>query len=367
MGARYVMVFLTVLVGQGCNGQELDPGLPLAYESDLEVETQVLVPEVYELANVVLAISPYGREHQWSVHKEGDYYQRVVARFGGQSEHPLVREIQPLIESSYNGYYGFRENAFGYAFVDEVLSHEGEYGVVWTSRNVFKEHLALVRDFAEKTSFRDFFAAERGTYAEQIARYRELVDLAGMAGWLHSRFPGRRYDAYTVVFSPLIRGSHSTQRFRREGRDEAVMFIAGPDMPLGDVDDELRAALHARVVLTEIDHNYVNPVTDRHRGELQEAFGAWREWNTGENYQSAYATFNEYMTWGVFTLYAADTYAPATFAEVVRRTERQMANSRGFVRFREFNRRLLRLYREQPGLPVPDLYAPMLKWLAEAS
>lgn len=344
-----------------------DPGSAAPFAPDGSVEVRVLVPEVYELANVAIAITDHGRTAPYVVLREGAYHERVLEHFAPHSEHPLVRAIGPLIAASYRNYYGFRENAFSYRLEGARLVHEGRYESVWRHPDLFAEQLALVEDFAAASGFREFYDAERSTYDDQIARYRELVDLAGMAGWLHSRFPDQRIDVYTVVFSPLIQGSHSTGNFEVDGRREAVMFIAGPDLPVADADDAVRVGLHERIVFTEIDHNYVNPVTDRFRREVDRVFGDWRAWNTGDGYASPYLTFNEYMTWAVFTLYAADAYDDDTFREVVERSERLMEGRRGFVRFRAFDHELLRLYRETGAATVRELYPAILEWAGRRS
>lgn len=362
-------VLLAIGVACGCAGAGSDdlgpaPGAPRPYEPDPAVETRVVVPEVYELANVAIAISDYGIEAPWAVEKEGAYYERVLERFRAHSDHALIRVIDPAIAGSYRDYYGFRENAFSYRYDDDGhIVHGGEHFDVW-SPDLFTRHLDLVEDFARTSGFREFHAAERETYAGLVERYREMVDLPAMAGWLHARFPGRRMDRYTVVFSPLIRGSHSTRNFARGGEREAVMFIAGPGLTLGDVGEAARRGLHERVVFTEIDHNYVDAVTAAFQPQVGRVFSDWRAWNTGEGYASPALTFNEYMTWAVFTLYAADTYAVDTFRDVNRRTERQMVRSRGFTRYREFNRELLRLYREFEPATVSELYGPILEWAA---
>jgi hypothetical protein len=45
--------------------------------------------------------------------------------------------------------------------------------------------------------------------------------------WMEGQFP-QRYQGYKVIFSPLIGGAHSTQKFSDDGYSETVMFISGP-------------------------------------------------------------------------------------------------------------------------------------------
>jgi hypothetical protein len=122
-----------------------------------------------------------------------------------------------------------------------------------------------------------------------------------------------------------------------------------------------------RLVFTEIDHNFVNPVTDQHRDLVNGAFDNRSEWTTDASsfYQSPSAVFNEYMTWAVFLVYLEGRVSAEDFTEVVTMTTTMMEGSRRFQRFGRFAQELLRLYRERPsGSRIPDLYPRLLEWAA---
>lgn len=96
---------------------------------------------------------------------------------------------------------------------------------------------------------------------------------------LEEEFPAR-YDTYAVVFFPLIGASHNTIRFEDEGFRECVMFVGGPDILAGQVDNPAREeAFLSRHVFTEIDHNYVNPVSAQYEVEIARALSDLDEWN----------------------------------------------------------------------------------------
>jgi hypothetical protein len=140
------------------------------------------------------------------------------------------------------------------------------------------------------------------------------------------------------------------------------MFVSGPKLST-DRPDEVREGLLSRVVFTEIDHNYVNPTTWHHWFGVWRAFSPPAHWNQQRGYRSAMQTFNEYMTWGVFLLYADDVYEESAFEEIKRVTVSSMEESRKFIRFGKFSDRLLALYRNRrPGQKVPDLYPAILVW-----
>jgi|GEM_PF-1807343 len=68
--------------------------------------------------------------------------------------------------------------------------------------------------------------------------------------------------------------------------------------------------------------------------------------------------------WFVYTPTREDVYDAATAAFVVGKREDMMVDRRGFTRFREFNRELLRLYRENKDKPLVAFYPQLLEWCA---
>jgi hypothetical protein len=185
-----------------------------------------------------------------------------------------------------------------------------------------------------------------------------------MGEWLEQRFPARSHR-YRVVFSPLLGSSHETCGFETNGIQESIMFVCGPGEPV-EVEDPVADARLARTVFTEIDHNYVNPITELFLPRVRAAFANFDKWSGSDNrdsYPAAEMTFNEYMTWAVFLLYARDTYDPKTFAAVKQQVAKQMVQGRSFPRFPEFTDELLRLYGNRiEGISIANLYPPILDW-----
>ena len=341
--------------------------LPAAAPSLDGPAVTVEIPEAYELAHVVLSLTAFAERHPHTVLRRGAYWEEVRRHFAPYRDHPLVGRLNAELQGDgdWRRYLYFRESAAAWAFDGDRLVPSGRYPMpIFGGGDPFAEHRALVEDFAAATGFRAFHAGHRARHDDQVRRYVADVPLEAMWQWLEARFP-QRYDRYRVVFSPLSYGTHSTQRYDGGGVRQTIMFVAGPDVPADTVPPAVRAAELARIVFTEIDHNYVNPTTDRHRAAVDAALADWRTWNQDPDrtYESAYATFNEYMTWGVFSLWARQAYDAPTFARVVADVERLMETRRGFVRFAAFNRELLRLYAERGAeSPIPDLYEPMLDW-----
>ena len=334
-----------------------------AYYSDEYVKKNrgkalVEIPDVFELANIAIAISDEGLKHPNRVRKRGAYYERVLEHFKPFRGHPLISE--PDLHRNFT--YYFRDNAACYVFDGDRIVHAGIYSQI-RQPNLFKKHLAQVEDFAKVSGFREFYRKNQPFYREQLRRYRQKVPLRKMWTWLEERFPAR-HDCYKVVFSPLIGASHETRSFENNDFSETIMFVSGPGEG-DDYSDAVGEALLARVVFTEIDHNYVNRVTGGYVERVNQVLSELDEWNKQGGYHRCEHTFNEYMTWAVFLLYAHDSYDAETFKTVKERVGNQMVDGRGFVRFREFGDKLLELYLgRSEGQSIADLYPAILDWAA---
>jgi hypothetical protein len=155
--------------------------------------------------------------------------------------------------------------------------------------------------------------------------------------------------------------------------EQTFMFVSAP--PSIDVENlsekefEIKSSKMARIVFTEIDHNYVNPLTDKYKEKLESSMVNYKNWNNqkGNMYNSKYSTFNEYMTWGVFNLYAYDTYSAENIDTIIKIQTDFINDKRKFHRFREFNNELLKQYKKNTKPEIEKLYKPMLNWIEEKS
>ena len=327
------------------------------YVNDNKGKCIVEIPEVYELANIIIAVSDHGQS-SFQVHRDSEYFQKVMKRFGPHSDHPVVKE--QIFGKNMSSYLGFRASSYCYMFEAERIRLDGiHWKAEW--RDTFKPRRHLMEDFARKSRFRQFYRDNMPYYQEQTAKYKKEVSVEQMWQWLEKRFPAR-FDSYRVVLSPLCGGTHNTQKFSDGTFREAIMFVAMAPILEGEIDQTKRMSA-ARAIFTEIDHNYVNPVTDRFEGRVNKVFANYKKWNQQKGYSSPEKTFNEYMTWAVFALYAHDNYQPQDFEIINEKMTKQMVNSRKFVRFRQFNDKLLELYKEHGQTkPIAELYPKILDW-----
>jgi Domain of unknown function (DUF4932) len=320
-------------------------------------EVLVEIPEAFELANIAIAISQPGLNEEHRVNKHGAYYQRVLEHFLPFKDHPLI--AQSDLTRNYG--YCFRDNSICYAFDRDQLVHGGLYSRM-RRPDLFQRQLALLEDFARVSHFRHFYRDNQPYYERQIQLYRQKIPVRGMWRWLEERFPSR-HDCYKIVFSPLVGASHETCGFTKGDFSETIMFVSGPGESQ-DTSNTIEQGCLSRTVFTEIDHNYVNRITKDHLDRVNKALADLGQWNQQEGYTSAEMTFNEYMTWAVFVLYAYDTYDTADAETIIERsTTNTMVHHRKFVRFEAFAQELLRLYRNRADhQSIPDLYPAILAW-----
>ena len=230
----------------------------------------------------------------------------------------------------------------------------------------FHDQIELIEDFAETSGFREFYAEHAEFYDSRIASYEEKVPVRRMWDWLDAQFPAAdgAYDAYKIVFSPLIYASHNTIRFEKDGFSECIMVVGGPNLLAGRTNDErLEEALLSRHLFTEIDHNYVNPLSKQYEVRIARALSDLDTWNGQDGYRSRQATFNEYVTWAAFLLYAQEHYDDEVVEAASGYTVQSMEKGRKFLRFGDFVNRLSALWSSrEPDETLSDLYPEMIGW-----
>lgn len=333
------------------------------------------IPEAYELANIILYLTNCS-ELTYN-HPNTDYTERVEAHFGAFRHHRLIRTLNKLCEGDYwQVYYGFRENGVCFRFEGDRLLYDTPYKHVYydqsgVSGGHFRNLLYLIQGFAKESGFREFYRENQAYYEGLELRQSQLLPLEQMWDWLEKEFP-QRMNAYKVVFSPLIGGSHSTQNFfRGELFDpffrEAVMYINSPEAI--DQSDQyaevLKEGLMSGIVFTEIDHNYVNPTSQNYMEQIKALIDDKDFWATAaaqQNYSSEYSIFNEYMTHSLFCLYVIEHYEEAVASQVIERRIRLMER-RGYPKFALFNNKLVELMTDRQRT-VFDAYGELIEAMA---
>jgi hypothetical protein len=327
----------------------------------------VEVIEVQELFQVISVITPTGLADTRSMiinHDSTAYYRSVLKHFLPYKNEPVVKSIDSLLQK--NWYINLKADACALEFNDQnKLIKSKIYDRMRGSKNLLDPYMDQLYDFAEKSKFREFFKNNTAFYNSLIEWHEKAVPTKDQWNWLESQFPDHKYDHYRITFSPLVKGNHSTVRFTNNEFKQAVMFIR-PPYRIKSVNEKISNGLITRMVFTEIDHNYVNPETDKYLKEVNDIFSDRIKWTAekeSKGYRTPYTIFNEYMTWSVYLLYCYDKFSKEDFEVINDRIKNYIVNKRGFQRFDDFHDTMLDLYKKRyPNQTVADLYPSILNW-----
>lgn len=347
------------------------------YQRRTRGRTVIEIPEVYELVNIALALTPTLAPHEYMVYRKSEYYNRMLERFGGHESHPLVATFDSLLRVDFGYYAALKMNGYAFEFdEDGALVQSQVYNRIgFSSTNALRPYIPVLQTFADETGFREFYRENSETYAGQIAFYRDSMNLEGMVAWLDVNFPGSgAYDAYKVVFSPLVYGWQNSYWVESNGFTELQAHVnfpyphqykdaGGEDSRMSTQAERL---LSGATVFTEINHGYINPEADKYGERVADAvscYGCWVDTVRGPAYYQGAATFLEYLNWGLIDLLAVDILPEGEARKVFAEIDRTMIGGRGFHRFDAFSRFLVNLYSNRvPGKTVADLYPEIIGW-----
>ena len=338
----------------------------------------IQIPETYELANIALYLSNCSK--QTGNHPKTEYTKKIEEYFAPYRNHKLIQVLNNNCRDKeyWSTYYGFRENSICFTFdKDDYLNYNASYKhVYWDDTYLFggqfRNMLYLIQDFSSQSNFRNFYQENKDYYQNLVDRQKELLPIKEMWLWLEKEFP-QKMNSYRIVFSSLIEGSHSTQKFqkgffREPEFQECIMFINSPESIDSNTkySEKLKEGLMSGIVFTEIDHNYVNPTSRENLSAIKDLIKNKDFWATKEaqqNYSSEYAIFNEYMTHSLFCLYVQEKYGENIGQEIIDKRIKLM-NRRGYPKFEQFNNILLKMMNDN-SMTIYDSYNEIINKLKQ--
>lgn len=88
-----------------------------AYMDSVKNKPQFEIPEIYELASVLYALTKNSNSNSVRTFKNTDYYKHVQGWFSNYKSHPLIAKLEfGADKAGTMDYYNFRENSFCYTF-----------------------------------------------------------------------------------------------------------------------------------------------------------------------------------------------------------------------------------------------------------
>ncbi|RYU93122.1 DUF4932 domain-containing protein [Emticicia agri] len=325
-------------------------------------DSPVRLSESYELANIILALTDYGKKDPWEVTQQSAYYEQVRTYFDKHSNHPLLTKVN-YSRKQWENYLSFRTDSYAFAF--DAGNHLVRKFQMVTNQgfNPFEENLSLVEDFVRVLGFRQFYQAHLSYYQDLANAYLISQHYPQMRQFLERELGKHTITgSYAIVMSPLVGRMNCHRRVAGVDTD----FITLPSFLLTGktvkeaTQEEIASGTH--MLFTELDHAFVNPLTEKHRALVKAHFDN-KLWDAGSGYETdSLATFNEYMTWGIYAIFVEE-YFPSVAAKVS--TDWTLQNeTRGFYASALFTKELVTFYKNRkPGQTIKDLYPPFIKRL----
>lgn len=241
------------------------------YRSVMQDSVTYEIPEISELFHVVAALTSFGKANTEIIDKSTDYYQEVLNHFEEYQKHPVIKKIQKELRR--NRYNRLKMDACGFYFNQNGnIEKDKTYPTLsFESKNWLEPYIEQLEDFSNQSSFRSFYKNHKDFYNQLISLQREQLAVKSHWEWLEKKFENR-YQSYRITFSPLVYGSHSASYFIDNDFSQSIMFI-GPPYVTDKYSKKQLEGLAGRMVFTEIDHNYINPLSDKYQEEIKTFIG----------------------------------------------------------------------------------------------
>lgn len=345
------------------------------YVAEFGGRTVVEVPEVYELMNIAIALTPTAISDADLVYRDSEYYRTVRTHFDRFASHPLIAKLDSALRAELSNYFPIKMNAYSLVFDQTgqivrspIYDRTGFNGVY---KNAALPFLDDLNSFASESDFRAFYAGQQAVYDREKTFFENEADVGGINEWLMREFPTvPAYSGIKVIFSPLVAYNQSLTTIEADGYRELQAHINYPYDRSPGLTDKGGVIQRSAVLFTEMNHGFVNPTTKVYAAAVEAALSNRNLWandhGAAANYPGAQLLFDEYMNWGLVGLYYHDRMTPEDFAIAYPLIVENLQDGRGFRKFSTFQEYLLGLYTtRQQGQTIEALYPSIIQWFAE--
>jgi len=333
-------------------------------------------PAVYELMHIAFALTDTGKYsgslniYYNVVDTSTTYYKQVISHFSAHKNHPLIIHLNKHLDKSLMHYLYNLQKAYNSRLDGNTIKRDFYFPffqrLLHSSKSVSRN---LMEAFAQESDFKSFYQNHRSAYQQTLEDAKGKLNMPAIESWLSAEFPAD-YDTFRIVISPLMNATHFTKRFRFKGNKTSIMWVKdGLGYNPALYSQTQIAGLYTGVVFTEIDHNYVNKVSDTYKKKISRIMGEnnrpkWiRMDGDGKYYSNGYKIFNEYMTHAAFLVYTGTIYAKGDQLVLEHSRIKLMEERRGYLRFEEFYKQLSHFYQtRKEGETITHLYPKMLDW-----
>ncbi|WP_179375715.1 DUF4932 domain-containing protein [Winogradskyella wichelsiae] len=369
-----ILIVLIVVCFFKTYAQDYEVHFDKEYVEENNKNVSIEINEIQELIYIIFANTEFAKENPRMVKSDTEYYDEMIKHFSKYTNLPIVRKFDKLLKENLLYYFVLAGNAYGYEFKDKNIVPTGVYnfpakgvGNLEVALNPIPELVIDLEEFAKKSNYRKFYKQNTDYYSSLKQDYQNYAQIDLQTKWLQNRFD-YKINSFRVLTSPLISSMNATQTFEDNNFKETLLFL--PTIKNNDdLSQKLNKAINTRVIFTEIDHNYVGKVSEKFTERIDSIFKQREKWvdvnNKGtQYYPTPIKVFDEYLTWGLFILYANDNYEQEILIEVVDNIN-EILIDRGFSKAKAFNIKLLEIYKANKKAHISDLYPEILKWSSE--
>lgn len=331
------------------------------------------IPMGYELMHIAIAltdttiISNGYNVHNEVINKKSNYYKEVIKHFAPYKNHELIVDLNKYLRKSASNYVYNVQTGCNLNFNNNRI--EKVNVMPWIRRaylNIKAVSKNKIEEFAQISNFEKFYSEHKEYYNSELKAVQQNANVSEQQKWLEKEFPSR-YDNYRIIVSPLAGDTHFTQRFKFQGERKCIMWVKTFNSK-NQVTDNIEKARYTGVVMTEIDHHYVNPVSKKYKKTLNAIIDEthrtkWTNGGASNSYKTGYKVFNEYMTHAVYLLFVTQKLNDSEKQLVEKSKIDVMIKVRKFIKFAEFYERVKLLYQERKSNEtIADLYPQIVEW-----
>jgi len=315
------------------------------------------LPESYELSNIILALTEYGKTDKWDVQKVPPYYDRIMEYFEPVKNHPLLDSVN-YSRKKWEKFMGFRTDAYAFSF-DKKNRLKRDFEFQSFSFPEFDKHIDLINDFVEKSNFRTFYQENTDFYGKIIANYKEFYFVNKSKAYLE-KIAGEAFDdniKYKIVISPLVGGQNCHRDI------DSITTADFPNISKELIFGDQNANMTTRIIdnhslFTEMDHGYINPISDKYEKQIEKYYNK-EIWDKESGYIGM-DSFNEYITWAVYDLFVKEQFPK--YADSVILPYHYVNVQRGFFASDFFAKKVVELMAKNKSGKIENIYLPLLKW-----
>ncbi|MBS1650705.1 MAG: DUF4932 domain-containing protein [Bacteroidetes bacterium] len=360
---KYLLIIAVLFLFTFCNQEtKTDKEIPSNPSDKIEVS----IPECYELANIILAVTEYGLNDPQEVHKGTAYYNEMLKYFEPYKDHPLLKKVNYSREL-WEDLLSFRTDGCAFSFnSDGIIKRDFEF-YANDGHKPFDDNLALINDFAKVSKFREFYKNHKPFYDKIISNYSTYYMIPEIKQFLDSIVgvtpSSTENGKYKIILSPFV-GRMNCHRDLDSLTVADFPDVAEPlmsDSALANINEEERAT-NLHTIFTEMDHGYVNPLSDQYSYEVQRNFDT-KKWDLGSGYEGINC-WNEYVTWALYDLFV-DKYFPKYSTNLSQQWHYQNS-SRGFFASSYFANKMAELFKaEGKNAKLENVYIKIFGWCYE--